>query len=166
MDKATASDFTKSIRSSRLRSLISRSIQQACKSDVLGLHEKIRTSRSALKILQRDINPLLFVEWATACVDLSALDEVRADARKHHFLLHMNEELAILAEEDHEEVTKKSRQLYRKGKRSRSKRTGNSTLPSEFVIDIDHDVIREMYPQICAEHESTKGMKAIHKPSW
>ena len=103
MDKAAANDFTKSIRTSRLRFEIKRSITQALKSDVIGLHYKIRASRSELETLQRDINRLSFIKWATACSDLPDLDALRGHARKHRFLVNLNEELAILAEQDHQE---------------------------------------------------------------
>ena len=50
--------------------------------------------------MQRDVNRVSFLEWAQVCTGIPDRNEPRSNARKNSFLLHLYEELAVLAEEE------------------------------------------------------------------
>ena len=162
MKEAHAIGLTKSIRSTRLKALIRRSIEKCLSSDIISLNESVLASHQELRKLQKYVNRISFLEWAQVHNSTSDLPLIRGNAQKHHFLVRLNEEMVIIAEDN---ALKKSSGKQSDGKHSKNKvkKSGGSHQGhTDFLIDIDHNVISEMYPALCRKYESSRGMKEIH----
>ena len=76
--------------------------------------------------------------------------------------MRLNEEMVVIVENNAstEQSSKRSSSKYARGKANAPGHKHHEQ--TEFLVDIDHDVIREMYPVLCSKYESTRGMNDIH----